>query len=141
MQESRHATEAQRVGSHAQSGPQKGHEIAEGKAEIDDDIAENAELRAPDNTLTKLILRAFQAADHLLIALQCLDKHAILNGFLQDTLHLTVAVTHLTCQTSHLSDVDFTHRNECRKDGNHCQCQPFIHGKEIDKGSDEHGQH
>ena len=81
-----------------------------------------------------------EPADHHILALQGFDKHPVLNGLLQRTLHPRVFRTHILCQLTHLTDVDLTDSNEHRNDSHRDKCQQRIHRKEITESAYEHGQ-
>ena len=67
-----------------------------------------------DNPAAKFLLSVLQPVYHLLVTLQCLDKHAVLYCLLEYTLYLTVTVAHATGQSSHLTNINLAYRDEER---------------------------
>ena len=82
-----HPTEGQRVAAHPQCGPGEGHEIAEGKTEVEHQVGEERKLRAAYNVMVQLALCVFQAVDGRVVAFECLEEHAVLDSLLQHALH------------------------------------------------------
>ena len=141
LQEGRHATERKGVHRHPYGSPEEGDEIAEGKTEVDHQVTEDAEFRAVDDTAAQLTLRVLQPVYHHLVTLQRLDEHAVLDGFLQRALYLTVPVTYHTGEVAHLSDIDLAHGEKDGENGNGDDGQQPVHGEEIEEGTDKHRQH
>ncbi len=86
-------------------------------------------------------LRALQAVHHHGLALQGLDEHAVLYGLLKRALHARVFRAHVLGQLAHAVDIDLAEPHEHGDDGHGDERQHRVHGEEIAKRSDKHGNH
>ena len=82
LQEGGHTTEGKRTGRHAQGRPQESNQVAQGEAEVQDQVTEHREHRAFHHVLPQLTLRVLQSVNHHRITLQRLDEHSVLHRLL-----------------------------------------------------------
>ena len=141
LQKGGHATKGKSACSHAQGCPEEGYKIAQGKAEVQEEITQHIELGTHHHIAPQPALGFLQFLHHRLLRLQGLHEHAMLDGFLQDALHLTVGIAYQAGEISHLVHIDFAERQEDRNHDDDDDGQHLIHGEEIEEGTEEHRQH
>ena len=141
LEESRHATEAQRVCRHAHGRPQESHEVTQGKADVQNSIAEDREHRALHHLMPQHALRPLKAIHHRGLALQGLYEHAVLNSLLERALHARILGANVLCQFAHTIDIHLAEPNEHRQDGHGDKSQHGVHGEEIAERANKHGKH
>ena len=141
LQEGRHAAKRQRASRHAQGGPEECHQIAQGEAEVHDEVRHHAERRALHHLVAQFALRRLQAVHHVVVALQRLDEHAVLNGLLQHALHLRVARAHLAGEPPHASHVYLAQAHKHGDDGHSDESQHPVHREQIAEGAHEERCH
>ena len=90
---------------------------------------------------SQFLLRVFEFIHHRLVFLQGLNQHTVLNGFLQDTLHLAVGISNLTSELTHLTHIDLAESQEYRNHDDDDNRENLVHGEKIEECTEEHRQY
>ena len=137
LQEGRHSAEGQRASRQLQCRPKEGDEVAQRKTEIDDKARQHAESRSLHHLVAQVALRVFEAIHHHFVALERLDEHSVLDGFLQNALHFRIAVAHVARKFPHFSHVNLAQSDENRHQNDDNQRNAAIHLIHIIERTDE----
>ena len=140
LQEGRHAAERQRVERHTDGSPREGDKIAEGEAEVQDEVGEDRELRPAHHPAAELALCPLQPAHDHFVALERLDEHPVLDGLLENALDLRIRVAHFSCQPPHLAHINLADQDKQRYHDDNENRQPPVHRHQIEKRAEEHRQ-
>ena len=122
---------------HAYGSPGEGHQVAEGKTQVEDEVGEDGELRAAHDILPQLALLVLQPIDRMVGVFKRLDERLVLDGLLQDALDDGIALAHLACQSAHLPHVDFAEESEERNGQNDDDRQAPVHLQQVEERTTE----